>query len=234
MSPSFGDVAADPSSRRSSSWLRLASRRRRLDGGSSGHGGGAWPLTDGGEPLFLTPRAFLSFGWAGRLELLDQVDEPEQPLEPNDRAFCRYGCIVVGRSSTPFASSNRLWGGLPPRVRHPEQADRWSWLVLVAYTQLRLMRPCVADRRLPWERRYTPGYLTPVRVRRGVFGAFGRIGHAHQATKTLRTLPGAAQRTALGPGEALPGHQEGRLSSSEQPPRSFCDVLLPSRKTPHG
>ena len=25
-----------------------------------------------------------------------------------------------------------------PRVRHPEQADRWTWLVLLAYTQLRL------------------------------------------------------------------------------------------------
>jgi hypothetical protein len=104
VSPSFGDVAADPSSRRSSSWLRLASRRRRLDGGSSGHGGGAWPLTDGGEPLFRTPRAFLSFGRAGCLELLEQFDEPEQPLEPNDRAVCRYGCIVVGRSNIRYGS----------------------------------------------------------------------------------------------------------------------------------
>jgi hypothetical protein len=27
-----------------------------------------------------------------------------------------------------------------PRVRHPEQADLWTWLVLAAYTQLRLVR----------------------------------------------------------------------------------------------
>ncbi len=39
------------------------------------------------------------------------------------------------------------------RVRHPEQADRWTWLALTAYTQLRLARALVADRRLPWERR---------------------------------------------------------------------------------
>jgi len=37
-----------------------------------------------------------------------------------------------------------------PRVRHPEQADRWTWLVVLAFTQLRLARPVVADHRLPY------------------------------------------------------------------------------------
>jgi len=27
-------------------------------------------------------------------------------------------------------------GWTMPRVRHPEQADRWSWLVVTSYTQL--------------------------------------------------------------------------------------------------
>jgi hypothetical protein len=36
-------------------------------------------------------------------------------------------------------------------VRHSEQADRWTWLILAAYTQLRLARDIIADRRLPWE-----------------------------------------------------------------------------------
>jgi hypothetical protein len=31
-----------------------------------------------------------------------------------------------------------------PRLRSPEQADRWTWLVVVAYAQLRLARPLVA------------------------------------------------------------------------------------------
>src|SRR5829696_4274906 len=31
-------------------------------------------------------------------------------------------------------------GWTTPRVRHPEQADRWTWLVVAAYTQLRLAR----------------------------------------------------------------------------------------------
>ena len=36
-------------------------------------------------------------------------------------------------------------------MRDPEQVDRWSWLVLLAYTQLRLAHLVIADQRLPWE-----------------------------------------------------------------------------------
>ena len=52
-------------------------------------------------------------------------------------------------------------GWTTPRVRHPEQADRWTWLVVAAYTQLRLARPGVADRRLPWERPLDPAPRFP-------------------------------------------------------------------------
>src|SRR5215204_6806661 len=55
-------------------------------------------------------------------------------------------------------------GWTTPRVRRPERADRWTWLVLAAYTQLKLARARVADMRLPWERRYDTGSLTPVLV----------------------------------------------------------------------
>jgi hypothetical protein len=53
-----------------------------------------------------------------------------------------------------------------PRIRHPEQADRWTWLVVLAYTQLRLARPLAQDQPLPWQRSQPPGNLTPARVRR--------------------------------------------------------------------
>ena len=48
----------------------------------------------------------------------------------------------VSTWSTPSASSSREHGmDDAPRVRHPEQADRWTWLVVAAYTtQLRLAR----------------------------------------------------------------------------------------------
>jgi hypothetical protein len=53
-----------------------------------------------------------------------------------------------------------------PQVRHPEQADRWTWLVLSAYTQLRLARFQVSDNRLPWGPTLRLEKLTPYRVRR--------------------------------------------------------------------
>jgi hypothetical protein len=63
-----------------------------------------------------------------------------------------------------FAKETLRWTA--PRVRHPDQADRWTALVLLAYTQLRLAQPAVADRRLPWERPLRQERLTPGRVRR--------------------------------------------------------------------
>ena len=81
-------------------------------------------------------------------------------------------------------------GWTTPRVRHPEQADRWSWLVVAAYTQLRLARARVADLRLPWERRYEPGRLTPVRVHRAVSSLLAGLGTPAKAPKPCGRSPG--------------------------------------------
>ncbi len=77
-----------------------------------------------------------------------------------------------------------------PRVRHPEQADRWSWLVVAAYTQLGLARARVADRRLPWERRYDTARLTPVRVHRAVSSLLVDLGTPAKAPKPCGRSPG--------------------------------------------
>jgi hypothetical protein len=98
-------------------------------------------------------------------------------------------------------------GWTTPRVRYPEQADRWSWLVVVAYTQLRLARSCVADLRLPWERRYDTGKLTPVRVHRVVSSLLVELGTPAKAPKPCGRSPGRAKgRLSLWPSETLPGN----------------------------
>jgi hypothetical protein len=61
----------------------------------------------------------------------------------------------------------QVLGWTAPKIRSPEAADRWTWLVLTAYTQLRLARPLAADLRRPWELPLDPERLTPARVRRG-------------------------------------------------------------------
>jgi hypothetical protein len=81
-------------------------------------------------------------------------------------------------------------GWTTPRVRHPEQADRWTWLVLAAYTQLRLARPWIADRRLPWERPLDPDRLTPSRVRRSLSALLPMVGTPAKAPKPCGRSPG--------------------------------------------
>jgi hypothetical protein len=57
-------------------------------------------------------------------------------------------------------------GWVTPALRHPEQADRWTAIILAACAQLTLARPLAADHRLPWEKPRDPHLLTPGRVRR--------------------------------------------------------------------
>jgi hypothetical protein len=66
-----------------------------------------------------------------------------------------------------FRLFKQILGWTTPRIRTPAAADRWTWLLIAAHTQLRLARHLVADLRRPWERPAQPGRLTPARVRRG-------------------------------------------------------------------
>jgi hypothetical protein len=100
-------------------------------------------------------------------------------------------------------------GWTTPRVRHPEQADPWTWLVLVAYAQLRLARRVVEDHRLPG----TPlpeGSFDAVESLTGVFATAGEFGHPGRAAKTLRPFSRPSKRGTLGSGQTVPCPEEGR------------------------
>ena len=81
-------------------------------------------------------------------------------------------------------------GWTTPRARHPEQADRWTWLILAAYTQLRLARGIVADQRLPWERPLPAESLTPTRVLRSFVTLLPALGTPAEAPKPRGRSPG--------------------------------------------
>ena len=66
-----------------------------------------------------------------------------------------------------FRLFKQVLGWTVPKIRDPQAADRWTWLVIACHTQLRLARPLADDLRLPWERPAPPGRRTPARVRRG-------------------------------------------------------------------
>jgi hypothetical protein len=83
--------------------------------------------------------------------------------------------------------SKQQLGWATPRLRTPAQAMRWTWLVMAAYTLLRLARPLVADVRLPWQPPQPPGRATPCRVRQGFPRLLARLGSPARARKVRGT-----------------------------------------------
>ena len=95
-------------------------------------------------------------------------------------------------------------GWITPRPRTPEQADRWTWLVLAAYTQLRLARQVVADTRLPWERPRPAERLSPARVRRGFPRLLCTLGSPAATPKPSGRSPGRPKGSHRGPATRHP------------------------------
>src|SRR5215207_1046918 len=103
-----------------------------------------------------------------------------------------------------FRFFKQTLGWSTPCLRHPKQADRWSWLIVAAYMQLRLARPCVADLRLPWERRYTAAKLTPCRVSRGVLALLQILGTPAKPPKPCGRSPGRPKGSLSGRARRYP------------------------------
>jgi hypothetical protein len=101
-----------------------------------------------------------------------------------------------------FRMLKQTLGWTCPKTRTPQAADRWTWIILAAYTQLRLARPLAADLRRPWEKPVAPERLSPARVRRGF---------RHLRTKT--ECPAAAPK----PSRPGPGRPPGRRNTQHAP-----------------
>jgi hypothetical protein len=89
-----------------------------------------------------------------------------------------------------FRLFKQVLGWTAPNIRNPDAADRWTWLIITVYAQLRLGRPLAADLRLPWQRPAAPGRLTPARVRRGFRNIRATIGCPAGAPKPGKPGPG--------------------------------------------
>jgi hypothetical protein len=98
-----------------------------------------------------------------------------------------------------FRFAKNTLGWTTPSICTPEQADRWTWLTIAAYTQLRLARGLVDDHRLPWERPRHPDHLTPARVRRGFRQLGAHLGTPARPPKPSRAGPGRPKGTQRPP-----------------------------------
>ena len=105
-----------------------------------------------------------------------------------------------------FRFLKQTLGWTRPRLRHPDAADRWTWLLIAAYTQLRLTRALATDLRRPWEkpshRPDRPDRLSPTRVRRGF-----------RYLRPKTTLPASAPK----PNRPGPGRPPGTPNTRRAP-----------------
>jgi hypothetical protein len=105
-----------------------------------------------------------------------------------------------------------------PRPRQPEQADRWTWLVLASYTQLRLARRVAADARLPWERPRPQPRLSPLRVRRGFPQLLAALGSPAATPKPSGRSPGRPKGRPSGPATRYPAVKKPAKKPRSKPP----------------
>lgn len=96
-----------------------------------------------------------------------------------------------------FAKQTLGW--TTPAVCTPQQADRWTWLIIAAHTQLRLARGIIADQRLPWERPRSPDRLSPNRIRRGFAQLATTLGTPASPPKSKTPGPGRPKGTKRPP-----------------------------------
>ncbi len=115
---------------------------------------------------------------------------------------------AASQADPPLLLGRSRWN--PP---HRETADRWTWLVIAARTQLRLARPLAADRRRPWEKPSTPDRLTSARVRRDFRHIRPTTACPAQAPKPSRPGPGRP------PGRKAQPAQRGTKKSTAPRPR---------------
>ena len=89
-----------------------------------------------------------------------------------------------------FRMLKQTLGWTTPKLRSPEAADRWTWLLITAYTQLRLARDLTGDLRRPWEKPRSAHRLSPARVRRGFRNLRPQLTCPAAVPKPCRPGPG--------------------------------------------
>jgi hypothetical protein len=192
-------------------WAGLHPKQQR----HPGHGtGGPRPIVRGTiirvqverVPAKTRPPKVLWLWWAGPEGL--QLD-----LDLAWRAYIRRFDL---EHTVRFCKQTLGW--TTPRPRHPEQADRWTWLVLAAYAQLRLARQVAGDQRLPWERPRPQPRLSPLRVRRGFPQLLATLGSPATTPKPSGRSPGRPRGRPSGPATRYPAIKKPAKRPRKKPP----------------
>jgi hypothetical protein len=194
-------------------WAGLHPKQHRHPGHGSG---GPRPIVRGTilrvqverVPARTRPPKVLWLWWAG----------PEGCALDLDLAWRAYVRRFDLEHTVRFAKQTLGW--TTPRLRHPVQAERWTWLVLAAYTQLRLARQLACDQRLAWERPRSQPRLSPVRVRRGFPRLLCALGSPAAAPKPAGRSPGRPKGRASGPAVRYPAIKKTAKRPRKKPSKT--------------
>jgi len=91
-----------------------------------------------------------------------------------------------------------------PKLRSPASADRWTWLLILVYAQLRLAQPLVQEHRLPWHPPVATEKLTPARVRRAFSSLLPTLGSPVSVPKPCGLSPGRPKNKRSPPAKRFP------------------------------
>lgn len=132
-----------------------------------------------------------------------------------------------------FRMLKQTLGWTTPKLRSPDAADRWTWLLLTAYTQLRLARELTADLRRPWEKPRPAQRLSPSRIRRGFRNLRPQLASPARVPKPSRPGPGRPSglpnhqptprhdvHTATSPNRQKPSHRQKPKTTNPRPRRT--------------
>ncbi len=136
---------------------------------------------------------------------------------PHAAAPATPGPSSVGRRccASPHSYAERSSLKRAKRLSSKVAGDRWTWLVVVAYTQLRLARGLVDDIRMSWERPTDPAKLTPARVRRGFHRLRATIGTPARPPKSDTPGPGRPKGNRRPPRTRYPAIKRQPVQSDQ-------------------
>jgi hypothetical protein len=155
------------------------------------------------------------------LPIRPQPQRPPPPRQPKPAVAGPAKLVTCDQTiehTVRFAKQTLGW--TIPRPRTPEQADRWTWLVLAAYTQLRLAREIAGDQRLPWERPRPQPRLSPLRVRRGFPRLLCTLGSPATTPKPSGRSPGRPRGHCSGPATRYPAIKKPATKPRKKPSKT--------------
>jgi hypothetical protein len=106
-----------------------------------------------------------------------------------------------------FLKQQLGWTSL--RVRSPQTAARWSWLLAMGWWQLWLARQMEQALRLPWERRQALMPPSPGQVRRVMARLLSQVGSPARAPKPRGNSPGRQLGQCPGRAPRFPAQKRG-------------------------